>query len=85
MFSLKPGNFLLTSSLQLKIADFGLATMVTNNIPHLNNICGTPNFISPEMLEKKEYSYEVDLWSVGVILYLFLLYRYSMLYGIAPF
>jgi len=54
---LKPANYLLTSSLQLKIADFGLATEVRHNVPYLKNICGTPNYISPEMLDKREYSY----------------------------
>jgi len=59
---------LLTDKLRLKIADFGLATEVINNEPTLKNMCGTPNFISPELLLRKPYSYEVDLWSVGVIM-----------------
>lgn len=46
-FSLKPGNYLLTSSLQLKISDFGLATEMRHNGPFHKNVCGTPNYISP--------------------------------------
>ncbi len=51
--SLKPANYLLTDTLKLKIADFGLATEVRNNGPLHRNICGTPNYISPEMIERK--------------------------------
>jgi polo-like kinase 1 len=42
-------------------------------------ICGTPNYIAPEILESKSgHSYEVDIWSFGVILY-------AMIVGRPPF
>ena len=42
-------------------------------------ICGTPNYIAPEILDAKiGHSYEVDYWSIGVILY-------TLLYGRPPF
>lgn len=35
-----------------------------------NTVCGTPNYIAPEILDKKQgHSYEADIWSLGVIVY----------------
>ncbi|CAF4432273.1 unnamed protein product, partial [Adineta steineri] len=36
-------------------------------------LCGTPNYIAPEVINKKGHSYEVDVWSLGCILYTLLL------------
>lgn len=41
-------------------------------------LCGTPNYIAPEMLGKKGHSYEVDIWAIGCILY-------TLLVGKPPF
>jgi polo-like kinase 1 len=41
-------------------------------------LCGTPNYIAPEVLNKKGHSYEVDVWSLGCILY-------TLLIGKPPF
>ena len=41
-------------------------------------VCGTPNYISPEVLLKTGHSFECDIWAVGVI-------TYTMIYGVAPF
>lgn len=56
--------------MEIKLGDFGLATRLEYNEEKKKTICGTPNYIAPEILEGKGHSYEVDVWSVGVIMYL---------------
>jgi calcium/calmodulin-dependent protein kinase I len=52
----------------LKVADFGLSKIsIPNEI--LNDSCGTPAYVAPEVLAKKGYKKEVDMWSAGVIFY----------------
>ena len=62
-------------STTLKIADFGLAQKVTKPI---FTICGTPTYVSPEILKEEGYGIEVDVWAAGVIVYI-------MLCGFPPF
>ena len=54
--------------MEIKLGDFGLATKIEIEGEKKRTICGTPNYIAPEILESKGHSYEVDLWSLGVIL-----------------
>ena len=76
---LKLGNLFLTSKLELKLGDFGLAAKLEYDGQKRKTVCGTPNYIAPEILEKKNgHSYEVDIWSLGVVMY-------TMLYGRPPF
>lgn len=67
--SLKLGNLFLNDNMEIKLGDFGLATRLEYNEEKKKTICGTPNYIAPEILEGKGHSYEVDVWSVGVIMY----------------
>lgn len=76
---LKLGNLFLTERLGLKIGDFGLAAQVFYEGERKKTVCGTPNYLAPEVLEGNNgHSYEVDYWSIGVILY-------TMLCGRPPF
>jgi polo-like kinase 1 len=60
----------------LKVGDFGLASKVLFEGEKKRTICGTPNYIAPEILDAKiGHSYEVDYWSIGVILYTLLVGR----------
>ncbi|KAK9453786.1 kinase-like domain-containing protein [Dipodascopsis uninucleata] len=77
---LKLGNIFLDQNMNVKIGDFGLAALLLSDSDRKKTICGTPNYIAPEVLFGKEdgHSFEVDLWSVGIILY-------AMLIGRPPF
>lgn len=78
---LKLGNMFLTWDMTLKIGDFGLATqMPTENGPGGNNntLCGTPNYIAPEVLRKQGHGVEADIWAMGCMMF-------AMLVGTPPF
>lgn len=76
---LKLGNLFLSQNMEIKLGDFGLATKVDFEGERKRTICGTPNYIAPEILEGKSgHSYEVDIWSFGVI-------AYTLLIGKPPF
>lgn len=67
---LKLGNLFLNDKMEVKLGDFGLATKLDFDGEKKRTICGTPNYIAPEVLEGKGgHSYEVDVWSLGVIIY----------------
>ena len=67
---LKLGNLFLNDQMEIKLGDFGLATKLDFDGEKKRTICGTPNYIAPEVLEGRAgHSYEVDIWSLGVIIY----------------
>ena len=67
---LKLSNLFLSENMELKIGDFGLATKLDFEGEKKRTVCGTPNYIAPEILDGKfGYSFEVDIWSLGVIIY----------------
>ena len=67
---LKLGNLFLNDKMEVKLGDFGLASKLDFDGEKKRTICGTPNYIAPEVLEGKAgHSYEVDVWSLGVIIY----------------
>ena len=73
---IKPENFLIFKGKQetnylLKLCDFGLAEEVLK-YGGLTRICGTPSFVAPEILEKKNYGLPVDIWSMGITFYFML-------------
>lgn len=75
---LKLGNLFLNDDMEIKIGDFGLATKIDYDGERKKTLCGTPNYIAPEVLCKKGHSYEVDAWSLGCIVY-------TLLCGKPPF
>ena len=67
---LKLGNLFLNLEYDVKMGDFGLATTLDQVGDRKKTICGTPNYIAPEILFDKErgHSFEVDIWAMGVIM-----------------
>ena len=71
---LKPDNIMLTEASDkgnIKIMDFGLSKILGKKEKSVDGF-GTLTFVSPEVLIRKPYNKEVDIWSLGVILYLML-------------
>ncbi|EFX00674.1 cyclic-AMP-dependent protein kinase catalytic subunit [Grosmannia clavigera kw1407] len=72
---LKPENLLLDHHGHLKITDFGFAKRVPDKTWTL---CGTPDYLAPEVVSNKGYNKSVDWWSLGILIF-------EMLCGFTPF
>ncbi|KAI3649885.1 hypothetical protein MP228_005517 [Amoeboaphelidium protococcarum] len=71
---LKPENLLFYSrdkGSKIMISDFGLSKIFSDE-EMMKTACGTPGYVSPEVLRRQGYGKEVDLWSIGVIAYILL-------------
>jgi protein kinase A len=72
---LKPENLLLDRHGHLKITDFGFA----KRVPDITwTLCGTPDYLAPEVVSSKGYNKSVDWWSLGILIF-------EMLCGFTPF
>jgi len=70
----KPDNYLCSGPDDtVKLCDYGLADVVTEQKPELKDVYGTAPFMSPEMLSGGPYGTQTDMWSFGVIAYVMLL------------
>lgn len=75
---LKPENVLLDIDGHLKLADFGLSKILPSIASLTNSFCGSPEYMSPEMLLGYGHGFAVDYYSLGAILF-------EMLTGLPPF
>ena len=74
---IKPQNILLHNNI-IKICDFGFSTIIKESNMMFNTICGTPLFMSPELLFLKPYTIKSDIWALGVLFYI-------IIYKVHPF
>ncbi|CAI2177724.1 13175_t:CDS:10 [Funneliformis geosporum] len=67
---LKLANLFISKDMKIKIGDFGLAAQLEREGERKKTICGTPNYIAPEVLfdQMNGHSFEADVWSLGVIM-----------------
>ncbi|OIR58851.1 MAG: serine/threonine-protein kinase Ark1 [Amphiamblys sp. WSBS2006] len=76
---IKPENLLVGLHGEIKLADFGWSVCTdTSATDKRTTLCGTLDYLPPEMVERKKHGHRVDLWSLGVLCY-------ELLAGYAPF
>jgi len=75
---LKPENILIGADGHLKLIDFGFAKITAQSNGMCWTLCGTPDYLAPEIIRARGYNSSVDWWSVGVLLF-------EMLAGYPPF
>uniref|UniRef100_M4BB32 Protein kinase domain-containing protein n=1 Tax=Hyaloperonospora arabidopsidis (strain Emoy2) TaxID=559515 RepID=M4BB32_HYAAE len=75
---IKPENLLLSDEGTIQLADFGWSSANVTAATRRDTLCGTLDYLSPEMIRGEKYDESVDIWAVGIIMY-------ELLVGKPPF
>ncbi|KAJ3345945.1 hypothetical protein HDU83_003545 [Entophlyctis luteolus] len=73
---LKPENLLIDTNGHIRVTDFGFAKHLNGHLTH--TLCGTPDYLAPEVIQSKGYGKAVDWWALGILIY-------EMIAGHPPF
>ena len=65
---LKPENILVDREGHVKLSDFGLSEIFKDK-EEMSEICGTKEYLAPEMIRREKYDFRVDFWQLGCLLY----------------
>jgi NIMA (never in mitosis gene a)-related kinase len=66
---IKLQNIFMTKTNRCLLGDFGIAKILSCTKGFARTVVGTPYYLSPEILESKNYSFQSDIWSLGILLY----------------
>ena len=77
LFSLKPENIIIDRQGYIKLTDFGLSKIL-NQEESATSICGTPEYLAPEIIKKMGHRIDVDWWCLGCLIH-------EMVTGFPPF
>eukprot|EP00736_Rhodelphis_marinus_P003298 Rmarinus@m.14253 len=75
---IKTQNIFLAADNKIKLGDFGIAKILDGTVAMAKTAVGTPYYMSPELIDRKPYSFKSDVWALGCVLY-------EMLVGTVPF
>lgn len=59
---------MIDSEGHITLTDFGICKEL-DKVERTNSFCGTPSYLAPEVIKRQSYGYEVDFWSLGVMIY----------------
>jgi len=75
---IKPRNILVSEIGEVKLINFGVAAKLEDWQQWKHSLCGTPLYMAPEVILQQDYSFEIDIWSLGIM-------AIEMLIGTAPY